>query len=314
MGSIAPDVPTFTPLELIGPRGYMRYVFTFPLGEDYVLEDVSRVLKAGYDAAAQRLPILPCEAIPDPTARQDSVMKLQMLGPNAEEAILVKDLRTQETIPSYAKLKARQFPVDAFDADSMCRRDIWPTDPGEHLPISLVQANFIRGGLILTWCILHMAGDGTSFQTWMQIWAEECRRAQGRKITDPVVLPPAIFTDREKVMRSSGRNPGRIEDHPEYVVLPFKPARRPAAKDASQEPSCPGLLFLSGGIGRVEEGSIAQECIGTDRRALDIDQRCPFSIALAHGNGRPVATRNTGGRQPGSRIILQHRPEWPLMD
>ncbi|RAH53551.1 hypothetical protein BO85DRAFT_381186 [Aspergillus piperis CBS 112811] len=223
MGSIAPEVPTFTPLELIGPRGYMRYVFTFPLGEDYVLEDVSKALKAGYDGAAQRLPILACKAIPDPTARQDSVMKLQILGPNAEETILVKDLRTQETIPSYAKLRARHFPVDAFDADTLCRRDIWPTDPGEHLPISLVQANFIRGGLILTWCILHMAGDGTSFQTWMQIWAEECRRAQGLKIIHPVVLPPAIFTDREKVMRSSGRNPGRIEDHPEYVVLPFKP-------------------------------------------------------------------------------------------
>ncbi|PWY95943.1 hypothetical protein BO94DRAFT_141709 [Aspergillus sclerotioniger CBS 115572] len=221
MGSIAPEpVPSLTPLELIGPKGYLRYVFTFPLASDYEVKEVAAVLKAGYAAAIQRLPVMDCEAIPDLNARQGGVMKLRKVDNSKDDGILVKDMR-MDAFPTYAELRAQHFPVAAFDADTFCRSDVWPT-PGEPLPISLVQANFIRGGLILTWCILHMAGDGTSFQTWMQVWAEECRHAQGLD-SKPVALPPAIFEDRERVMRSTGRNLGRPEDHPEYIVLPVKP-------------------------------------------------------------------------------------------
>ncbi|RAL00831.1 uncharacterized protein BO80DRAFT_425232 [Aspergillus ibericus CBS 121593] len=222
MGSTAPEfVPSFTPLELIGPKGYIRYVFTFPLANDYNLEEVAGVLKAGYTAATQRLPVIASEAIPDPNARQGGVMKLQKVDESKDEAVLVNDMRT-DAFPSYADLRAQHFPVAAFDADTLCRGDVWPT-PGEPLPISLIQANFIQGGLILAWNILHMAGDGTSFQIWMQVWAEECRRAQGLDIGESDVLPPVIFEDRERTMRSSGRNPGRPEDHPEYIVLPVTP-------------------------------------------------------------------------------------------
>ncbi|PYI11054.1 hypothetical protein BO78DRAFT_448678 [Aspergillus sclerotiicarbonarius CBS 121057] len=222
MGSIAPEpVPSLTPLELIGPKGYIRYVFTFPLADDYEMKEVATVLRAGYAAATQRLPVIACEAIPDPNARQGGVMKLRKVDDGTDEPILVKDMR-KDVFPSYAELRAQHFPVAAFDADTLCRSDVWPT-PGKPLPVSLIQANFIRGGLILAWNILHMAGDGTSFQTWMQVWAEECRRVQGLDIGESAVLPPVIFEHRERVMHASGRNPGRPEDHPEYIVLPVNP-------------------------------------------------------------------------------------------
>ncbi|CAI7632764.1 unnamed protein product [Penicillium palitans] len=99
--------------------------------------------------------------------------------------------------------------------------------PGERLPISVVQANFIRGGLILTWCIFHMVGDGTTFYTWTNIWAEECRRAQGLEIRDPIRLPAAIWQDRERVTKPSGDTTGKLESHPEYTLLPFTPPGAP---------------------------------------------------------------------------------------
>lgn len=120
---------------------------------------------------------------------------------------------------TYAELKSRSFPVAAFEGDEICRRSVWIAT-GERLPVSLVQANFIEGGLILSWCILHMSGDGNSFFTWSQIWAEECRRAQGFEIIDPVELPEEMFADRARFMSPSGRTSGRLEDHPEYIVLP----------------------------------------------------------------------------------------------
>lgn len=126
---------------------------------------------------------------------------------------------------TYAELKSKSFPVSAFEADEICQRSVWPAS-GERLPVSLVQANFIEGGLILSWCILHALGDGTSFFTWSQVWAEECRRAQKLEITDPVELSEEIFADRARFMGPSGRAAGSLENHPEYIVLPCESSER----------------------------------------------------------------------------------------
>ncbi|PWY66517.1 hypothetical protein BO94DRAFT_613748 [Aspergillus sclerotioniger CBS 115572] len=211
MGSIADPnaIPTLTPLERIGPKGYVRDIFPFPLGDHYDLDAVTRVLQVSYAATKKRLPVMGCEAVPDETSQQAGIFRLQRLQDGDIDDIVSK-----------------AFPVAYFDADVLCRRSVWPM-PGERLPVSLLQANFIPGGLLLNWCTLHLVGDGTSYYMWMKIWAEECRRAQGLKIPHPVELPEAIFQDRELVMRASGRNPGLLENHPQYTLLPCAPAGAP---------------------------------------------------------------------------------------
>ncbi|KAJ9133262.1 Enoyl-hydratase isomerase family [Pleurostoma richardsiae] len=222
------EIPPLTALERIGPKGYLRYVFPFELPDNYDINEASRVLKAGYDAVKKRMSPVGCEAVPDSASKQAGVLKLQRLDDGDEIGdIVVKDLRDPDGFPmTYPELKARNFPLSAFDGETLLRRSVWPA-PGERLPVSLVQANFIPGGLILTWCILHMFGDGNTFLTWTKIWAEECRRVQGLDITSPVKLDPAMFADRERVMRPSGRNKGQPEDHPEYTLLPFTPQGAP---------------------------------------------------------------------------------------
>lgn len=61
-----------THLERIGPKGWLRYVFLFELPEDYDINEVSKVLRAGYYAAAERLPVMICEAVPDTEAQRMS--------------------------------------------------------------------------------------------------------------------------------------------------------------------------------------------------------------------------------------------------
>ncbi|KAJ9301233.1 hypothetical protein DTO271G3_1368 [Paecilomyces variotii] len=225
MGSVQDpcDVPTLTPLERIGPKGYLRYVFLFQLPEVYDMDEVVSVLKTGYNAAKNTISVLACEAVPDAGSKQAGVLKLQRLNDGDIEDIVVKDLRAQGVFPlTYAELKSKNFPLSAFDAEILCRRSVWAL-PGERLPISLVQANFIDGGLILTWCIFHMVGDGTTFYTWAKVWAEGCRRAQGLELAEPIQLPGAIFSDRERVMKPSGRNQGLLEDHPEYTLSSATP-------------------------------------------------------------------------------------------
>ncbi|KAJ5779902.1 hypothetical protein N7457_007622 [Penicillium paradoxum] len=224
VGSFRP-IPELTSLERIGPKGWLRYVFPLQLQGEYDLDEVARVLQAGYRGLIQRLPEVACVLVPDDRTTQQGVMKFQEQDQADAEKIIINDLR-QNFGPDYAELKEKSFPVASFDADTFCPRRVWPV-AGDQLPVSVVQANFIRGGLILTWCIFHMAGDGTAFYTWTKIWAEECRRAQGLEILNAADLPDAIWKDRELVMRSSGRNAGKLEDHPEYTLLPFTPPGPP---------------------------------------------------------------------------------------
>jgi hypothetical protein len=227
MGSIQNDRPIaqLTHLERIGPKGWLRYIFPLQLQENYDLNEAARVLQAGYCGLIRRLPEAACEAVADVESKQRGVMKCQRREDADAEKIVIKDLRASYG-PDYAELKEKFFPVAYFDADTFCPRSVWPS-AGERLPISIVQANFIRGGLILTWNLFHMVGDGTSFTLWTKIWAEECRRAQGLEILDPVQLPDAIWDDREQMIKPSGRNEGKLEDHPEYTLLPFTPPGPP---------------------------------------------------------------------------------------
>ncbi|KAK7739764.1 hypothetical protein SLS53_005734 [Cytospora paraplurivora] len=213
------DGPTH--LERIGPKGWLRYVFPFQLAEDYDIDEVSRIFKAGFDAAKQRLPAMGSESVLAPEYKQPGVHKLQKIPEGDVEQITVKDLRADQTFPlTFAELKAKNFPVSAFEAAKICPRSVWP-GPGDRLVMSLVQLNFIKGGVIMGWNLFHQFGDSMTYYTWSQVWAEECRRAQGEEIENPIELPEKIFTDREQVKKASGRNAGRVEDHPEYLVLPF---------------------------------------------------------------------------------------------
>lgn len=66
-----PDVPELTHLERIGPKGYLRYVFPFQLDDNYDIDEVSRVLRSGFDAAKSRLPVMDCEAVPDEHCKRE---------------------------------------------------------------------------------------------------------------------------------------------------------------------------------------------------------------------------------------------------
>jgi hypothetical protein len=228
MGSISfPDIPALTPLEKIGPKGYLQYVFPFELHESYSPKEIGRILKVAYHAASKKLAPLACEAVPDTEAKQAGVWKLQPIDDDEFEAITLRDLRAPGAFPlTFSELKAKSFPVSAFDTDTIMRRQVWPS-PGERFRVSQIQANFIPGGLVLGWSILHMFGDATTFHVWTQVWAEECKRAQNLDILDPIQLPEAMFKDREMLMEPSGRNAGHLEDHKEYTLLPFTPQGAP---------------------------------------------------------------------------------------
>lgn len=215
------DVPELTALERVGPRGYLRYVFPMRLAEDYDRDEVFSVLKDGYKAACQRIGVLASEAVPDLDSKQANLLKLQRLPDDQIGDVVNRDLRGEFSW-TYKQLKEEHFPISAFDVDLLMPGPLWP-EVGKPVPISLVQANFIEGGVLIGWCVFHMVGDATTYLTWTKIWADECRRCQGLQIESPLVIEDAMISDRQRVTKPSGRNKGRAGDHLEYTIIPFTP-------------------------------------------------------------------------------------------
>jgi hypothetical protein len=229
MGSIehTRSIPKLTAIEQISPRGYARYIFPFQIRENCNVDEIFHVVRQGYDFLAKQIPETACEVVPDLDSWQKNVMKLRMPNDGEFDLVTAKDLREPGAFPyTFAELKAKSFPPSAFEGDLLCRREVWPT-PDERIPISLAQCNFIPGGLLLSWNVFHMIGDGGCFFTWAKVWAEGCRRAQGLNIDNPVHLPNALWDDREQAINPPSRYKGRLEDHPEYILLPFTPTEMP---------------------------------------------------------------------------------------
>ncbi|KAI1826516.1 transferase family-domain-containing protein [Xylaria intraflava] len=220
----ASKIPSLIPMEKAGPKGYIRIAYTIELGDSYDADAIFSILKKGLEAAKERIPTLACEGVPDPDSKPAGVLKLRKY--DDYDTIAMKDLRAPGAFPyKYADIKAKSFPQEALPGDLLWRRYCWPL-PTERLPVLDAQANFIPGGLILTGCFFHVFGDATSYYTWLETWAEECRRLQGE--TGPRnAIPDNFFTDREHYMKASGTKTVTPEDHPEVLVLPFTPPGYP---------------------------------------------------------------------------------------
>ncbi|KAF5606628.1 enoyl hydratase isomerase family [Fusarium subglutinans] len=84
-----------------------------------------------------------------------------------------------------------------------------------------MQANFIRGDLLLNMSLLHVCCDQTTVFKFIEVLSEELRRAQGLAITDPAEVHSE---DRERVIKVSGSTKEMCLDHPEYTILESSPS------------------------------------------------------------------------------------------
>ncbi|KAF6817489.1 enoyl- hydratase isomerase family [Colletotrichum sojae] len=217
--------PPLLPLEQIGPKGWVRTLYHFELPDDYDIDYLTNTLKVALKAFKDRVSIAGCEVVPLESSKQAGLLQFRHYGDEIDDFV-AKDLRGDASFPTFSELKARGFPCSALEPDIVCRRGLggeWPK-PGERMNVLWFQANFIRGGLLLNMLYMHAYADGTTAYKFTELLAEEVRRAQGIAIDSPADVP---VEDRAKVMKSTGLNPGRPEDHPEYVELPFVPPGLP---------------------------------------------------------------------------------------
>ena len=96
--------------------------------------------------------------------------------------LVVKDLRYDPSIPTMDALRRANFPFSMLDESIFAPRKTLPGSPEESaldsLPVFLLQANFITGGLLLTFVGQHHTMDMTGQGQIIHLFSKACRNEQ----------------------------------------------------------------------------------------------------------------------------------------
>lgn len=226
----ATKTPALIAEEQVGPKGWIRDVQCLELAADYDADRITSILRTAWASFRTRTPFVGTEAIPlGPEVRPAGMLQLREYGADEINEFVIKDHRTDPSVPSFAELKAQNFPNAAMDNDKMCMRGRageWPTFGVDRLATNMMQANLIKGGVLLNHLCFHAFGDAMTMWKLTELFAEDVRRAQGVAITSPI---PILTEDREKLLRSTGKNvcTNFAEQHPEFIHIPFTPEGLP---------------------------------------------------------------------------------------
>ncbi|KAK4038292.1 hypothetical protein C8A01DRAFT_37749 [Parachaetomium inaequale] len=138
--------------------GYIHTMFGFELPLDVDRDAVASALKTGLDRVVGQIPWLGWQI------GQRSGVRTAVPWPQgvARELLIVK--HCDDSIPPMAQLLATGVPIGKLDASVLAP---WPALPLPHglrgpAPVITLQANFILGGLILTFSPHHTMMDGTA--------------------------------------------------------------------------------------------------------------------------------------------------------
>ncbi|KAK8255659.1 hypothetical protein IWZ00DRAFT_485556 [Phyllosticta capitalensis] len=105
----------------------------------------------------------------------------------------------EDDFPSYEMLEKKEFPLSLLDVGALFpsavfQKQVWgiPTQgDDDDNKVLVVQANFIRGGLILGVAVQHNCADGAGIDGFLCEWAGNARRvSEGER---PTPIDPVIF-------------------------------------------------------------------------------------------------------------------------
>lgn len=146
--------------------------------------------------------------------------------------LVVKDLRNDPSIPTMDDMKQANFPMSMLDETIIAPRNTLPgtcgETPSDTTPVFLLQANFIIGGLLLTFVGGHQTMDMTGQSQIIRLLAKACHNEE--------------FTSEEV---SWGNHPRRdiIPFLDEPLSTPSLPGRPPAAPSPPPEFSWANFSF-----------------------------------------------------------------------
>jgi hypothetical protein len=207
-------------IDQIAPRDYVASYFFFrlPTGTDNA--EVFRILEEGFHTTVQQIPDLMCCICECDGGRNE--LELRLHG-DSGATITMKDFTSsaydgQWKPMNFDQLERDHFPLQSLPQEHILAQTEFPDQVC--LPTLAMQANFIKGGLVLTGCLhvcyylgaifsqshqltlhhQHTVCDGTGNFVFFSILAQHIAAATAGQVPDPLTDAAISFLDRKSVI------------------------------------------------------------------------------------------------------------------
>lgn len=240
---------------------YTQICLCFPINDPQAYPRVIETLNTALERLHVQFPWLAGRVVNEgATASSTGVFKIKTIG--EAPRLVVKDLREDSSFPSMEALQLARFPINALDEVIVApRKTQISADDSAGPKVLLVQANLIKGGLILTFLGQHQAMDGIGQDQVIRLFSKACRNeaftteelstcnltstSDTIPLLDPphdLQVPPTVSTYQLVTLQTSyGLNPPPCS----WAYFSFnKSSLQPLKSNAAQ--TCPpGSAFIS---------------------------------------------------------------------
>ncbi|KAJ4295795.1 hypothetical protein N0V88_004497 [Collariella sp. IMI 366227] len=197
---------------------YTQLSLIFPIADPSLHRIIIKTLRDGLSRLAELLPWVAGQVTFDSGSSEFRVAPL-----GVAPSLIIRDLRDDESAPTFKDLRQARFPFRMLNEKLVAPE---MTIPGRPNPVFAVQANFITGGLILTFVGHHQTMDLVGQRRVMSLLSRLCR---GEQLTDAEILD-ANPTRRGRIpLLEDSCSPAQEDDcrylKPDPVHNPLVPAR-----------------------------------------------------------------------------------------
>ncbi|ANB14255.1 Ayt1p [Sugiyamaella lignohabitans] len=153
---------------------YTQICLCYSIDSDTDEESIISTLKDGLQRLKEKFPWTAGQVV-----NESGVFRIRPL--EGVSQLLVKDLRNDSaapTAPTMESLRESEFPIHMLDESLIAPRRTLPGHPDEasltERPVFMVQANFISGGLLLTFIGQHNAMDMIGQERIVSLFSKAC--------------------------------------------------------------------------------------------------------------------------------------------
>ncbi|OQE16561.1 hypothetical protein PENFLA_c027G10028 [Penicillium flavigenum] len=168
-------------LDIFGQQPFftinIQACFCFPVLEVSSRPIIINTLNSGLERICAAFPWLACGIINEGSGDGNSgFFKFKSLG-NAPR-LVVKDHCHDLSELTMEALRRAKFPMRMLDEVAIAPRKIFPDKEAGPTPVFLIQANFIDGGLLLTFLAQHNTMDMTGLGQFILLFSKACHQEE----------------------------------------------------------------------------------------------------------------------------------------
>ena len=165
-------------LDILGQQPlsnrYIQICFCFPVADPLLHSVIISTLTDGLERLSSSFPWVAGQVVNEGSGEGKSgTFKIKSFGKIPQ--FLVKDVRHDPSIPTMDVLRKADFPCTMLDESVIAPRKTIPETSDGPTPVFVVQANFIIGGLLLTFVGQHQTMDMTGQGQIMRLFCKACR-------------------------------------------------------------------------------------------------------------------------------------------